>query len=156
MATESPYSDIDLLIVGTLISHEASEKEIRAILTVVDRALLNAAIQDVSADRRFATAYNAILQLATIAVRASGYRVTGQHHHWLTLEILPQIMPSLDRGRADYFDACRRKRNKVDYDTAEVISEIEPAEVLNEAQEFKEAVVDWLKARHPELHPEIS
>jgi len=101
---------------GQLRPHKASKKEIRDILTVVDRDLQDAAVQDVSPDRRFATAYNAILQLATIVIRAGGYRVAGQHHHWLTLQALLQIMPSLDPSRVDYYDACRRKRNKVDYD----------------------------------------
>ena len=34
-----------------------------------DRDLADSAIKEISADRRFATAYNAVLQLATIALR---------------------------------------------------------------------------------------
>ncbi len=141
----------DWLRKGQLQPHKASGKEICDILCVVDRDLHDAAIHSVSPDRRFATAYNAILQLATMVIRAEGYRVAGQHHHWLTLQALPQIMPSIDAGRADYFDACRRKRNKVDYDSAEIISETEAGEALEEAQQFRKVVTDWLKTRHPDL-----
>jgi len=141
----------DWLRKGDLRPHKTSSKEICDILAVVDRDLRDAAVKDVSSDRRFATAYNAILQLATIVIRVEGYRVAGQHHHWLTLQALPHIMPSMDSSRADYYDACRRKRNRVDYDSAEIISETEAEEALEEAHEFRHVVTDWLKKSHPKL-----
>ena len=141
----------DWLRRGQLRRHKTSEKEVRSILAVVDRDLRDATVKGLSPDRRFATAYNAILQMATIVIRVEGYRVAGQHHHWLTLQALADIMPSLDRSRADYYDACRRKRNKVDYDSAEIISETEAKEALKEARRLRQVVTAWLKDSHPTL-----
>jgi hypothetical protein len=50
-----------------------SRSEIDSLFRVVDRDLEDAAVPGVSADRRFATAYNAALQLATVVLRAHGY-----------------------------------------------------------------------------------
>ena len=47
------------------------------LLRIVDRDLKDASILELSADRRFVTAYNAALRLATIVLRASGYRTPG-------------------------------------------------------------------------------
>ena len=63
---------------GRLQRHSTSVKEIADLLKVVDRDLADAAIKEISADRRFATAYNAALQLATIVLYASGYRTKFQ------------------------------------------------------------------------------
>jgi hypothetical protein len=53
---------------------------------LIDRDLADAAVQDVSADRRFAIAYEAALQLATITLYASGYETHGTGHHFNTFE----------------------------------------------------------------------
>jgi hypothetical protein len=52
---------------GRLRPHHTSPKEVADLLRVVDRDLADAGIAQLSTDRRFATAYNAALQLATIA-----------------------------------------------------------------------------------------
>ena len=65
-----------LVAEGKLRSHRTSAREIADLLGVIDRDLADAAVQEVSADRRFAIAYEAALQLATIAIYASGYAPT--------------------------------------------------------------------------------
>jgi hypothetical protein len=66
-----------LLAEGKLRRHRTSAKEIADLLRVVDRDLADAAIAQTSADRRFATAYNAALALATVVLHAAGYRSAG-------------------------------------------------------------------------------
>ncbi|MGH7430179.1 MAG: hypothetical protein ACREJ4_17740, partial [Candidatus Methylomirabilaceae bacterium] len=119
------------------------------LLRVVDRDLTDAGISQLSTDRRFATAYNAALQLATIALHAAGYRTSGAGHHWVTLQVLPEIMGSQIQSRADYLDGCRSKRNVTDYDRAGEISETEAEEILAEAQAFRIALLAWLRATYP-------
>lgn len=51
------------------------------LLRVADRDLADAEIPQLSSDRRFATAYNAALQMATIALYAAGFRACGAGHH---------------------------------------------------------------------------
>lgn len=46
---------------------------------------------------------------------------------------------------------CRRKRNSIDYDHAEVVSETEASELLEKAQEFKTLVEKWIEDNYPTL-----
>lgn len=50
---------------------------------------------------------------------------------------------------ADYFDACRVKRNITDYDCAGSISKTEAQELSNEVDGFLGFVLEWLKLRYP-------
>lgn len=61
-----------------------------------------------SADRRFATAYNAALQLAKMTIACKGYRVTGPGHHQTTLEALELVMGAAIQDLAAYFETCGR------------------------------------------------
>lgn len=123
------------------------------LLQVVDRDLADASITRLSTDRRFATAYNAALQLATIALHAAGYRAAGSGHHWVTLSVLPEIMGPEAKDRADHLDHCRSKRNVTDYDRAGEISQREAAEISAEARAFRKDLLAWLKRNHPGLLP---
>src|SRR5436190_578293 len=48
---------------------------------LVARDLADATVAGLSADRRFATAYNAALQAANMAIACTGYRVTAKTGH---------------------------------------------------------------------------
>ena len=48
---------------------------------------------------------------------------------------------------------CRRKRNTLDYDVANVVSDTEATELLDKAREFKQEVEVWIAANHPGLVP---
>ncbi len=52
---------------------------------------------------------------------------------------------------AEYFDACRVKRNVIDYDRAGGISEGEADKLLNEVRRFKEIVLNWLERFCPQF-----
>lgn len=143
----------DLLAEGLLRPHKTSGQEVADLLRVVDRDLADAAISQLSSDRRFATAYNAALQLASIALYVAGYRTTGARHHWATLQALSEIMGPQTQARADYLDGCRSKRNVTDYDRAGEISETEAKEILKEARVFRADLLTWLRAHHPALLP---
>lgn len=134
-----------------LRKHQSSPEEIRDLLRVVERDIADSALKSLSADRRFAIAYNAVLQLATAVLRASGYRTAGGRHHWITFQALPHIMGDSEQDRADYFDSCRRKRNIADYDAAGEIADSEVQELCDEAKVFGRVVQDWLRSNHPDF-----
>jgi hypothetical protein len=138
---------------GRLRKHTTSPREIVDLLRVVDRDVADARIQQLSADRRFATAYNAALQLATIVLHAAGYQATGAGHHWVTLHVLPEIMGPRAATRTHYLDGCRTKRNITDYDRVGEISTAEVSGILQEVRAFRADVLAWLSARHPSLLP---
>jgi hypothetical protein len=78
----------------------------------------------VSADRRFATAYNAALQDAKMAIACTGYCVVaGAGHHRISFEVVKLEIGKAADPYSDYFDRCRRKRNVIDYDNAFIATE---------------------------------
>ena len=131
-----------LLANRTVQSHSTSAREIEDLRELVERDLSDAAIAGLSDDRRFATAYNAILQLSKIATACAGYRVSsGAGHHQKTFEAVKTALGTPDAETlADYFDTCRRKRNNIDYDGSEIVTETETDELLKKANEFRDLV----------------
>jgi len=137
----------DLLNKRTVQPHSTSRNEIAALRAVVERDLQDASLKGLSADRRFATAYNAALQLSQITIHCAGYRVKiGGGHHQKTFEAvrLAVAAPEVE-DLADYFDLCRRKRNDIDYDAAGIVSETDADELLVKAKEFQVIVEDQIK-----------
>ena len=55
-----------------LVEHQSSREEIADLLAVVERDIKDAAVREVSADRRLGIGYSAIRQLATLALAAEG------------------------------------------------------------------------------------
>ena len=104
---------------------------------LVARDLADAQVPGLSADRRFATAYNAALQTANMAIACAGYRITAKTgHHKVTLEAITLAVGSAARAYADYFETCRRKRNVIDYTRSHVATDTEAGEILSQAREF--------------------
>ena len=52
---------------------------------------------------------------------------------------------------SDYLDACRSKRNIVEYDYVGGVTENDANEVIDFARGLKEEVKIWLEREHPEL-----
>jgi len=138
---------------GELQPHRTSRQELDGLRKVVERDLQDSRLQGLSADRRFATAYNAALQSGIMILYCSGYRPSTSRggHHRNVFEALRHILDSSHHDRIDYFDSCRRKRNTLDYDTAGLISETEADELVEQALEFHEIAEDWIQKNSPDL-----
>jgi len=109
--------------------------------SLVARDLADSKVAGLSADRQFATAYNAALQAANMAVACAGYRVTAKTgHHKVTLDSVKVAVGSTATKYADYFERCRRKRNVIDYTLSHVATDTEAKEILKQATEFYEVV----------------
>jgi hypothetical protein len=86
--------------------------------------LQDAALLALSADQRFATAYNAALQTAKTAIACAGYRVaSGPGHHRLHFEAARIALGPSAQRFLDFFEMSRRKRNLIDYDYASVATD---------------------------------
>jgi hypothetical protein len=140
-----------VLAEGKLRRHRTSAREIADLLGVVERDLADAQVQEVSADRRFAIAYEAALQLPTIPVYASGHETQGPGHHFHTFQALRETMGAAGQKYADYFDTCRSKRATTSYDRAGEISETEVASLTRKVETFKGDVLSWLRKNHADL-----
>lgn len=132
-------------------THTTSKQELDDLRAVVARDLADAAIPQMSADRRFATAYNAALQTATMVIACAGYRTSGLGHHQTTFEAAELAISPTSAPLMAYFDTCRRKRNMVDYDRASVASETEAAQILTEAQNLLQITEAWISNNYPQF-----
>lgn len=121
---------------------EVSEDTLLDLLKLVARDLKDSQVAALSPDRRYATAYGAALNLANYVVRTQGYRVSAKKgHHRVTFEIAHAILGSDTKKYLDFFDICRRKRNKIDYDFANIASDSEVGELVQMTKEFQELIL---------------
>ena len=92
-----------------------------------------------------------------MAVACSGYRVSARAgHHAVTFQAAHLAIGSEAAALVDYFDACRRKRNVIDYDNSSVATETEAAELLGKADKFRELVETWIRRKHSHLAVEVN
>lgn len=140
-----------LLREGRIRRHGRQREEIADLLAVVERDLKDAALSNLSPDRRFAIAYNAVLQMARAVMFSEGYRTHGTGHHATTFDFLAEALGSKYAELVDYFDDCRRKRSLADYVGVGYASQTEADELLTEAINFAQIARDWIRRHHPDL-----
>jgi hypothetical protein len=143
-----------LLQDGKVHRHKTSGNELAEIRRLVQRDLADAGLPGLSEDRRFATAYNAALQTAKMAVACAGFRVASvPGHHRITFEGAKLALGKTAAHLTDYFDACRRKRNEIDYTGAAIATTTEADELVLHAKAFLSIVEAWIAATYPALKP---
>ena len=129
--------------------HVTSKKEITNLFAIVDRDLKDAR-GSISSDWRFGIAYNAALKLCTILLYSEGFRPEGALQHYRIIQSMPLILGEERRKDADYLDACRSSRNRVEYDYVGGVSEEDANELIEFVESLREDVLNWLRKRHPE------
>jgi hypothetical protein len=73
---------------GSIVTDLTSPQEISDLFAVADRDLEDCRTSGLSADWQMNIAYNASLQLATVALAASGYRASRDAHHYRVIQSL--------------------------------------------------------------------
>ena len=84
-----------------------------------------------------------------MAIACAGYRTSGMGHHQTTFEAAELALGSVSAPFIAYFDTCRRKRNHVDYDRAQVATETEAAEIVKQAADFLLFTEVWISQNYP-------
>ena len=135
---------------GWLRRHKTSKKEIADLLKIVDRDLKDAE-GGISDDWRFGIAYNAALNLCLILLYAEDFRPEKTLQHYRPIQALPLILGNGRKADVDYLDACRSKRNIVEYDKVGAVTEDDVRELTAFVKELKTSVLNWLRENHPEL-----
>lgn len=130
--------------------HQTSPEEIENLIKIVDRDLSDAT-KGVSSDWRFGIAYNAALKLCTILLYASGYRAEKSLQHYRTIQAMPLILGEEKKDDAEYLEACRKKRNIVEYEYVGGTTEDEADELIGFVKSLRDDVLRWLKVNYP--HP---
>ena len=79
---------------GWYKAEPSSPREISDLFSIVDRAVADSEVEEISDDLRFQAAYNGILTVANVALRSSGFRVSpGTGHHQRVIESLEYTLP---------------------------------------------------------------
>src|SRR6204780_1072522 len=100
-----------LLAQNAVKRHKTSREELENVRAIIARDLADASVTGLSADRRFATAYNAALQSAKMAIACAGYRIMSKvGHHRVSLESTKLVLGKEAHNYADYFETFRRKQ----------------------------------------------
>ncbi len=90
---------------GRLVRHKTTKEEVENLLQLVRRDIKDARVKGLSNDRKFATAYNAVLQLGMILLYCAGYRTKGAGSHFTVFQAMKGILGKDYAELADYFDA---------------------------------------------------
>ena len=148
----------ELAQIGWYKAEPPSAREIADLLSIVDRSLRDLKAKDISDDLRFQAAYNGILTLANIALRASGFRVSlGQGHHQRVIESLEYTLTTQDSdARARWVRKIKvhsQKRNSTSYDLAGGVSPSDLVQIIKDLKMLNEQVAVCLKETHPHLFP---
>lgn len=131
---------------GNKIEHLKSDKaEISDLLSIAERDIKDSKVKAISNDRRYTAAYNAALQLCTVLIRNENYRIKGTAHHYNTFKAAGIILGEKHQSTIDYFDSCRNKRNRAEYDRVLNISDTELDELIDEAEKFMKLVKGILR-----------
>ncbi len=134
---------------GWLKSHRTDAGELANLLAIADRDLADADAQGLSSDWKFGIAYNAALKLCTMLLYDAGYMPEKSLAHYRTLLSIIYTLGLERQGDAAYLDACRAKRNHVEYDHVDGASAAEAEELLVFARELRAEVVRRLVAKYP-------
>ena len=133
-----------------IVEHETSTEEVAELFALVERDLADSAIDGLSSDWRISIAYNAVLQLASLALAAEGYRPGRERAHERAIRSLVLTIDA-DPGFVETLDAIRRKRNLTNYERSGATSRREAEEIRAIAIGLRDAVVEWMRRRHPKL-----
>lgn len=99
----------NLLKTGQLKSHVAAAADVQKLLAAAHRNLKDADLTAASGETRFDCAYKTIMQCATLAMWANGYRPSTSQpgHHQTLIQTLPLSL-GLPAERVIVLDALRR------------------------------------------------
>jgi hypothetical protein len=149
--------DLEKLVqFGWYKTEPTSPREIADLFSIVDRSVADLKVMGISDDLRFQAAYNGILTLANVALRASGFRVSlGQGHHQRVIESLEYTLTTLPSDSRERWvrkiKSHSQRRNSTSYDLAGGVSPGDLAQIVRDLGTLSEQVRGWLKETHPEL-----
>jgi len=137
--------------VGQLKSHVTSREEVQRMIEAARRNLADAAVEVISNETRFDSAYKAIMQLALTAMMANGFRpeTNKPGHHQTMIQSLPHTI-GLPTARMMVLDVLRRKRNNADY-SGDYVDEGSMKQCISDAAGLLRDVTAWLAEHRPDL-----
>lgn len=121
------------------------------LLAAAERNIADAHLPGLSVENRFDASCKAIMQLAMLALNASGYRTLTSKpgHHQTAIQSLV-LSVGVSRETVIVLDALRKQRNLSDY-SGDLITDDTAAECLANARDLFAHVGAWLNSERPDL-----
>jgi hypothetical protein len=71
--------------------------------------------------------------------------------HRTTFEALGLVLGPAHQDRVDYFELCRRRRNELSYEAANIVTARQATEILRATRQLIPAVEEWIRTHHAHL-----
>lgn len=142
---------LDNLLGHSLEAIEPDHLMIQRLLSAAGRCLKDASIANLSNEGRFDLAYKAVMQLASAALQANGYRTLTSRpgHHQTMLQSLPKTI-GLEAGKMIELDALRKQRNIIDY-SGDLVTNAQCESCIDLATNLLDLVSRWIAGNRPDL-----
>jgi hypothetical protein len=128
---------------GALQQVAVTEESLNDLLNLSARDLADSKVKGLSTDRRYANAYEAGLNPASYVIRKAGYRVAARAgHHEVTFAVANKLLNLEPTEFLNFFNVARKKRNKVVYKIANVVTENEVEQLIEMVLKFKARIAD--------------
>jgi len=125
-------------------------EEVAALLHAAEHNLTAAAMSGTPADDQFGLVFQAVLHLAAVVLRASGYRT----RRMLDRENLFAALPTLFGSEGRILSRRLAERNKTWKGLKagrDSVSDEEAACFADEIERFHESILEWLHSKHDDL-----
>jgi uncharacterized protein (UPF0332 family) len=130
-----------LLKSGRIQPYAAQPSEVSQLLQVSERDLVTASKNlDDAADWAYTIAYNAVLQASRALMLHAGFRPRGGEQHATVVEFMEEYGAGRFEKQARLFDQMRRKRHRLVYEVAGLVSRAEAQQAIAFAQGFFENI----------------
>jgi uncharacterized protein (UPF0332 family) len=132
---------------GLIHPYHGSKKQVQEHLKLAERDIKTS--QKIIAedwDWAFSIAYNAILQAGRTLMFYKGYRPTsGEGAHLAVVQFAEVTFGETFENEISLFDKMRRKRHKVIYDVAGIISQHEARQAFKFAKKFVRIIKEYIE-----------
>lgn len=131
-----------LLKSNRIRANQASEVEIKQLLQLASRDLRTAKRNlEEAPDWAYSIAYNSILQAGRALMFFEGYRPRGSEQHATVVEFVEERLGTAYADQVRLFDQMRRKRHRVIYEIAGLVSKKEAEQAIVFANGFVEKIM---------------
>lgn len=134
-----------LLKTGRIQPYSAKPSEVSQLLQVANRDITTAKknLGDAT-DWAYTIAYNSVLQASRALMIHEGYRPRGGEQHATVVEFIEEHLGSSFGKQVQLFDQMRRKRHRVVYEVAGLVSRSEAEQAINFAQSFIDQITELI------------
>jgi uncharacterized protein (UPF0332 family) len=130
-----------LLKTDRIRPYSAKPSEIKQLLQVAHRDLSTAEKNlDDAPDWAYSIAYNSVLQASRALLLHDGFRPRGGEQHATVVEFIEERLGPSYTKQVHLFDQMRRKRHRVIYEVAGLISKTEAEQAIDFAKKFVDII----------------